>query len=180
MLTAPDIPVEFINKAEIPLMDATEFMCDDIKDFYAYWLSCKGKRNFPSRADIDPTDLLKFMPRIWMLDVFHDNPLRFRVRLSGTEIVEKVGQDKTGQFLDEIEEDFYNSLGYMNMRMVAQDGIPIWYHGKPSHRSTKYVRNLEYVMLPLSDDDQLVNVILCVTYTDFSKRQNVLNLKRGS
>src|SRR3546814_7649374 len=73
-----------------------------IKALYDYWQSIRpNDLALPGRRHFDPLDIPELLPNIWMLDVKRD-PLRFRFRLIGTEIVRFTGRDSTGQWLDEV------------------------------------------------------------------------------
>jgi hypothetical protein len=72
----------------------------DLVALHAYWLSKRGPRSMPSRADIDPAEFHSLLPHIIMYDVimYDVGPdHRFRIRLAGEANVEFVGQNLTGQ-----------------------------------------------------------------------------------
>lgn len=66
------------------------------------WSNWKTDGLLPSRADFDPLDHPKMLKDITLFDVQRD-PMRFRIRLVGTAIVEAMGRDTTGSFVDELE-----------------------------------------------------------------------------
>jgi len=56
----------------------------------------------PGRGDIDPQEMVTFLPYVILLDVERRGDRhRFRYRLVGTEVVALFGHDPTGRFLDE-------------------------------------------------------------------------------
>ena len=59
---------------------------------YDYWLSRKGTRRFPSRRDIDPVDFHYVLGHVMLIDVLRD-PLRFRVRLHGSDMARWANYD---------------------------------------------------------------------------------------
>ncbi|SMF14550.1 PAS domain-containing protein [Tistlia consotensis] len=63
---------------------------------YDYWASKCDGRPAPRRQDIDPLEIPRLLPILHLIAVEHD-PLVFRHRLIGTDIVEKMGRDATGQ-----------------------------------------------------------------------------------
>ena len=78
---------------------------EDIRDtrlrrLYDYWLEKKGQRHLPSRRDIDPVEFAYVLGHVILVEVLRE-PLRFRVRVHGTEMVAKAGYDLTGKFLDD-------------------------------------------------------------------------------
>jgi hypothetical protein len=60
-----------------------------LRRLYSYWSDRRGARLAPSRHDIDPMDFRYLRGNIMIVDVLRD-PLRFRVRLHGTEMVRRV------------------------------------------------------------------------------------------
>lgn len=67
---------------------------------YAYWWSKRGQAGTPNRADLDPSEIPDLLPIVHLIDVRWD-PLRFRHRLIGTELVQRMERDVTGKDLDE-------------------------------------------------------------------------------
>jgi hypothetical protein len=71
----------------------------------AVWEFCaarRGTRALPTRRDIDPVDMPRFvLPNLVLFDVF-DQGARFRWRLAGTEVVSRFGRDATGRFGEDI------------------------------------------------------------------------------
>jgi hypothetical protein len=133
-----------------------------IRSLAAYWTAKSAGRRAPARRDIDPQDLRRCLPNLFMLDVIEPDK-RFKVRLVGTEIVALVGEDHTGRFLDEtIPAD-----GYSALRQEIEDVV--------SHFVFRYrvnalaCQNRSYaqyhgLMLPLSDDQEHVNIVLGIGY----------------
>lgn len=82
-----------------------DFANDDLPDrklkaLHAIWLSKHEGRRLPRREDFDPVDLPPtLLPWMTIFDVEGE---RFRIRLVGTGIVEALGQDTTGRYLDEL------------------------------------------------------------------------------
>jgi hypothetical protein len=63
-----------------------------------YWREKAATRDMPSRADLDPIDIPRFLPHIAIADVFH-NPRRYRHRLLGTFITTLYERDSTGKWI---------------------------------------------------------------------------------
>ena len=72
----------------------------DILTVLDYWDGKRRGRHMPSREDIDPTELVKFLPYISIIDVVED-ARRFVYRLVGTMEVEVRGYDPTGKSVGE-------------------------------------------------------------------------------
>lgn len=71
-----------------------------LRRLYAYWQGKRGERLMPARSDLDPLEIPSLLRHLILLDVTHD-PLRFRVRLYGTEVADLRGRDLTGRYLYE-------------------------------------------------------------------------------
>jgi hypothetical protein len=65
-----------------------------------YWRSVLRDRTMPARRDIDPVDLNRLLPAVFLINV-HTDPLRFRWRLVGTRIGDVEHREYTGKWLDE-------------------------------------------------------------------------------
>jgi hypothetical protein len=68
---------------------------------YEYWNRKRAGRAMPDRKDIDPSEMPRgLLPYLFMVD-FSGQPRRWRYRLMGTEMVNRLGVDLTGRYLDE-------------------------------------------------------------------------------
>src|SRR5690554_3316287 len=91
-------------KYPYPRCTTVEFLhfCDPrIRAFYSYWDAKRAGRLMPSRLDIDPAEIVAFLPSIIILDVVSHAPLRLRYRLVGTMEAEARGGDPTGKLVGE-------------------------------------------------------------------------------
>lgn len=69
---------------------------------YDYWCDIRGSLALPPADAIDPLKMPRAcLPFIVILEV-EDPPLRFRCRLTGTEVVDSLGVDLTGLYIDEL------------------------------------------------------------------------------
>jgi hypothetical protein len=71
-----------------------------VRSLHRWWLD-KSTGDIPDRADLDPADLKRLLPFLFIADVEHD-PFRIRYRLVGTRAVEATGFDITGRYLDDL------------------------------------------------------------------------------
>lgn len=69
-----------------------------MRQVHDYWNAKRAARALPSWSDIDPAEITRLLPNILVVAVEHD-PMRFRFRLVGTQIVEYRG-NPTGHYLD--------------------------------------------------------------------------------
>ena len=129
-----------------------------VRAIYRYWDGKRNGRLMPSRADLDPVDIPKLLPNVWLIDVARD-PYRFRFRLLGTAVVEYAGEDNTGMWFDETLPDFDPSV-FID---VVEAREASWRRSASRMRPYKEYRELERVRLPLARDGATVDMILCLT-----------------
>lgn len=71
-----------------------------LQRLHDYWNGKRAGRAYPGREQIDPLELRFMLGSIILVDV-EPEPLRFRYRLFGSEIVRRQGFDMTGKYLDQ-------------------------------------------------------------------------------
>ncbi len=130
---------------------------DGLRRLYLYWDEKRAGRRFPARRDIDATQLSYILGWINLIDVLH-NPLRFRFRLHGSMIVETVGCDMTGKFLDEYPVSDYRPF----LEMVWGETVT---RASPTHAFYDRIidgrpRRFESLRLPLSSDGTTIDMLL--------------------
>jgi len=134
-----------------------------VRRFYEYWLSVAPPGRLPGRQHIAPEDLVPLLPRLWMLDVFRD-PLRFRYRLVGTEIVRSVQRELTGQWLDEAQPETVSNPTLSNRyRFIVEAGRPTWGRGRTLWSRDPHHQTIENCLVPLATDGETVDKIFAVT-----------------
>ena len=159
---------ELVAPAEISLPAAEDIRDSRLRRLYQYWLEKKAQRRFPTRSDIDPVDFPYVLGHVILFDVMRD-PLRFRVRVHGTEMVAKAGYDLTGKFLDDLPITDYRRYVLARCESLVRDAEPLLVrHDRTlDGKSWKY----EAVWLPLSDDGQHVTMLLAALIYDWQREQ---------
>lgn len=134
-----------------------------LRRLYDYWQHSRGQRRFPARRDIDPLDLRYAMGNILLIDVLYD-PLRFRCRLHGTNLSERVGYDMTGKMVDALPGDENRKTILDRLPWLIERAAPfaVSHTGKLDDRVVRY----QVLWLPLSDDDNTINMFLAGIYYD--------------
>src|SRR5471030_1376482 len=61
-----------------------------VLEFHRYWLALRGERRFPSRAEIEPSDIPHLLAGIVLTNV-HYEPLDFEYRLVGGDVAARTG-----------------------------------------------------------------------------------------
>jgi len=134
-----------------------------VRRFYEYWLSVAPPGQLPGRQHVQPEELVPLLPRVWMLDIYRD-PLRFRFRLAGTNIVDSVGRELTGRWLDEAQPEMVATpMAYDRYRFVAETGRPTWRRGTIYWKRDPTQRSIETCMVQLATDGVTVDKIFAVS-----------------
>ncbi len=141
----------------------------DLQAVYAYWKSKAGDRRMPARADIDPAELVPYLPSIMLVDVWP--PLegargsgrhRYVYRLVGTREVAMRGTDPTGQNVETHAFGQDPGLALRNYDRVVQRAEPLLDQSEELSPDRSMV-DLDAIFLPLSDDGIHVNIVLVYT-----------------
>jgi hypothetical protein len=134
---------------------------DGLEPLFRYWDQKRGDRRMPRRADIDPTELVRFLPALMIVDVVAD-ARRYVYRLVGTREVEARGGDPTGRPVGEA------FIGSSRERVLANyDRVQLT--GRPHIDISTVITtkdqldDSQVIFLPLSEDDQAVTQILVYT-----------------
>lgn len=94
--TAPD--------AESPLQpieDRDDLEHERLRGLYDYWRRKRRDRPVPDRADIDPVEMVPWLPHLLLVETMPEIP-DVRFRLIGTWVAGRTGRDDTGKSLTEI------------------------------------------------------------------------------
>jgi hypothetical protein len=111
---------------------------------YDYWAERRRGRSFPSRQDIDPLEFKFARGNVTLIDVLYD-PLRFRFRLVGSLMAQRMGFDFTGRMVDEVEDASYRDSIIKSYREIVENRRPN--------------------RLPLAADGETINMLLlCPQY----------------
>ncbi|WPZ32839.1 PAS domain-containing protein [Thalassobaculum sp. OXR-137] len=132
-----------------------------VRDAYAYWAGKRRGCLLPARADIDPVDIPRLLPHVSLVEREAATG-RYRYRLFGSALVEILGREPTGKYLDEIYPDFESSESRRYRDQVFEMGKPSHRIGRPSLRFPKDFVSVERLYLPLAEDGRRVNMVMGV------------------
>jgi hypothetical protein len=125
-----------------------------LRELADYWMSRRGTRRMPARADIDPVDLPRHLPNLILAEVQTD-PLRFHFRVVGTALEAQLGRIYTGATIGEDAGHFFKAYA----RCVDK--------AQPTREYMRYdfgddaePGEFERLLLPLSENDRDVHMIL--------------------
>lgn len=124
---------------------------------YDYWRQKRGERAMPARCDIDPAEILKILPHVFLLDV-RQEPLDFRYRLIGTKMDQHMLGRYTGLWMSQIPHQKAPSRIWANCRKAALEGRPLA-GDTPYIGKGKEFLTTEDLLMPLSDDGRAVQML---------------------
>jgi hypothetical protein len=126
-----------------------------------YWREVRpGAGLFPGRQHFDPAAVTKLLPWVRLYDVFRD-PLRFRYRVIGTELVRHLGRDPTGTWFGDDVPDAAQSKAYRDLVFVASGNGLSYHRGYPVFtKEHKDHLTAERILLPLAKNGRDVDMIL--------------------
>lgn len=140
---------------------------------YLYWLVKKGDRPWPLRADIEPTEIPRLLPNLFLVEILQrEAPMRFRIRLIGTAFRRFFRIDLTG--LDVAEDSFGDDGARFcaEWREVLERQQPRWARIRQQARGEQAARegigSIQFtgLVLPLSRDGTAADMLLGATVYD--------------
>ncbi len=145
----------------------------DLVRVLEYWDAKRGSRAMPSRDDLDPPEMVEFLPRIMLADV-ERQPLRFRYRLCGTGICHVHPGNATRLAADELQPPAYGALVHAQYQDVLRTGRPAL-HLNVFDDQNRY-RSYAHLILPLSRGGAAIDMIMTVDSEaqDQAKMMNLL------
>jgi hypothetical protein len=129
-----------------------------LRQLYDYWDRKRGGRKMPSRADLDPLEMTFVIGNIILVDVIDGSPPRFRIRLHGTNLSQRVGFELTGKMLDELPVAEFRELAQESFTRVVSSAEPR--HGRADRLIDGRQARYEVVVMPLSSDGASVDRLI--------------------
>ncbi len=129
------------------------------RELYDYWRACAKDGRLPSRASINPAAIPSLLPGISILDA-GDRPEDIIYRLAGTQLREIFGKEVTGKSVFALEFGEKRNYWLAVYRKVIDEKVPMQGAIKGPVANRDHVV-LFWMRLPLSEDNDGVNKILC-------------------
>jgi len=130
---------------------------------YEYWRRiAPGPGVLPGRRHVDPADIPKLLPYLWLVDVV-GSPQRFRTRLVGTALQRAGIPLKPGVFMDDPVPPALKETMLSRIREITVSRQPQWRRGRPYLPHAKEVFEIERIFLPLAADGRTVDMLLCLS-----------------
>ena len=138
-------------------------LCTKAQDMLAYWRGKAGTDRLPQRRQMSVEELAAHLPNLVFIDR-HSDPVNFRIRLMGSEVVRKSLQDRTGQWFSDVAGMAHGTRFWRRYDWVARYSEPLFadvdYAG-----ADETVRLCQDLILPLADEDGRVSSMMTlVTY----------------
>jgi hypothetical protein len=127
------------------------------------WNRLRGTRRFPSRRDAAPRELSSLLRNIALVRVIQGGA-DFEFRILGDAIIQSQTGLQAGMTVNELEEMYpgYGALFRTLYQLVCDTRDPHAYRGFYERTADKRSFFHESLMLPLGDDDGIVDHILIV------------------
>jgi len=139
-----------------------------LQRFYADWDARRRGHEFPARRDFDPCDLKYALGDISLLEVLRD-PLRFRFRLQGANIVERIGIDLTGKFVEAMPDRRHRQMAMEHYAAVLETRRPV-VKVRRAFVTEWRVWNCEILVAPLSNSGSEIDMLLsCFAWDEESR-----------
>lgn len=112
------------------------------------------------RADFDPVDVPRLLPHVWLFDVLRE-PLDFRYRVVGTNIVAAMKLDPTGRTLSAVYTDARDEIGpvWERLEFIVGSGQATWRRGVAIASRFDTRDTIENLMLPFVDAGGSVEMV---------------------
>ena len=144
------------------------FVNERLVEVIDYWHEIRSDRKMPAHGDMDVLDVPRhLLPHLELIEVLRDPDLRFRWRLIGTHVTTAVARDATGKYYDELYQggDFDTVSG--PFKWVAENAEPLRWYGTSGFVGKDW-QAYEGVYLPMSDDGEIVDMILGAVHYDLT------------
>jgi hypothetical protein len=129
-----------------------------LRRLYEYWSRQRGDRKWPTRADLDPVDMRFALGNVILVEVLPETPPRYRIRLHGTTLTQRVGYDLTGKMLDDMPVPEFRDLSRLSFNKVVRTGEPL--HIVNDRLVDDRMQHYESILMPLSNSGERVDMLL--------------------
>lgn len=130
---------------------------------FDYWVSRHREGRLPARSALDPVDMKALLGSMLLIDVLRE-PLRFRYRLVGTNLVERTKVDLTGKMVAEHPDPSFRDVILGVYAQVTSTARP--YAVMRNIIMDDRLRHYQALHLPLADDGAVVDTILVAIMFD--------------
>lgn len=129
-----------------------------LQQLYGHWREKCGSRTMPILRDINPAEMSEVLPSVFILDV-EDDPRRLHIRLAGTGLADKYGEDYTGWYVDAVDLGKMKDKAIATFFEVADTVTPSCITGQYEKADGRIIR-FERLAMPLSKDGLAADIII--------------------
>ena len=134
-----------------PIGDGREILNPKLGRLFAYWRSKQRGQIAPARRDIDPAEIPRLLPWVWLVDVV-DGGSDFRFRIGGEKLVEFLGRRMTGETTNALASSpFFSNIAQAFAQCVRERRPILRPLARTAHEQRNYLET-EAVFLPLSEN----------------------------
>jgi hypothetical protein len=131
---------------------------------FHYWHGkCQG-RMMPARRDIDPIEMRQWLGNLLLVE-FPSDPMQYRIRLDGVNLVQFYSSSREGKGVEAMTSEEERRIVLPQYMTVLENRQPAYYETQ-FVTSEGIVTSQRKLLLPLSEDDQRVNMVLGGIYFD--------------
>tara|TARA_R110000868_G_scaffold1158_8_gene8919 strand:- start:7423 stop:7923 length:501 start_codon:yes stop_codon:yes gene_type:complete len=133
-----------------------------LRALLAYWTEKRAGRAMPSRADVNPGDIVSHLPTVFLIDVKPPavQPAHFQVRLMGTALNDLFSADYTGRTLEQGMTVQGGQTMAKVLGIVCQLHRPLRLHGAMPLKLGKESIEIEAIIMPLSSSGSTVEMAM--------------------
>jgi len=129
-----------------------------LQRLYEDWDRRRRGRPFPARCDFDVLELGYIVGNLSLLDVCYD-PLRFRFRLHGSRVTERVGYEMTGKHVDELPTPLMREMVQRHYAAVIERREPL-VEVRERQIVDDRILPCEVLALPLASDGTTIDMLI--------------------
>jgi hypothetical protein len=125
-----------------------------------YWHDKRGSRPMPARRDLDPLELSWVLGDLSLVEVHRADHgrLRYRFRLIGSRVAERLGYEMTGKWLEDLPEPAYRAYLAEAYGEVVARAVPLSEH--PDMVIDHRLHHYEILRMPLASDGHHPDMLL--------------------
>jgi hypothetical protein len=161
LLDEVDTRDEGVASCELSLDDPR---FSELQEVLFYWEQRCAGRFAPPRSEIEPEPLKHLLNRLMIVEVQSESPRLYRFRLVGSRIYELYGAELTGRTLEEIRPASFARLLQRDYAEAVVRRAPALWLLAAQRREKPFA--LGCLTLPLSNDGESVDRLLCVGFGD--------------
>lgn len=152
-------PDSRVGAVELPVGDSAH---PDLAAVLAYWNGKRGDRIAPPRNAVEPGDLVRYLPRIKLVDVLRgpDGTLDFKFRLAGTAIGTILGTELTRSRPRDLQPPQFGALIHDHYTQCVLQARPFLHRVEVN--SLRRFHSYARLLLPLSGDGTTIDMLMTV------------------